>query len=92
MKVRFGELPVGSCFMHGRSALRKKVGDEKTATVRGNGKVSTRKMKGNPEVEPSPCPLKYLGVGLRRHPDAVVEIGDGNIVERRTRKTKKEAL
>lgn len=76
MKVRLSEIPVGSCYVQGRKGeTKKKVSDGKVASIGKTGKVSTRKMRGDPEVEPSTCPLRYLGVGLRRHPDQVVEIG-----------------
>lgn len=85
MKVRLSDIPVGGCFQHGKWT-KKKVGDGKTATVGLSGKVKTRKLKGDPEVEPVACPLKYLGVGLRRHPEGVIEIGDGNILKGRRRR------
>lgn len=79
MKVHFKELQVGSCFFMGNNAeMKKKVSEAKASQVKTTGKVSTRKVKGDPEVESSPCELKFLGVGLRRHPDVMVEIGDGN--------------
>lgn len=80
MKVRLSEVPVGSCFQHGKGT-KKKIGDGKTASVGLGGRVKTRAIKGDPEVEPVACPLKYLGVGLRRHPEGVIEIGDGNILK-----------
>lgn len=81
MKVRFSDLTVGSCFAQGRKRkLGKKTDDGKITTVGKGGRVNTRVVKGDPEVEPEPCPLKYLGVGQRGHPDVVVEIGDGNIL------------
>lgn len=83
MKIRFTELPVGSCFLDTKGDMKKKVADTKMAVVLGSGKVSTRKVKKDPEVDPSPCELRYLGVGLRRHPDLVVEIGDGNTIKGR---------
>lgn len=86
MKIRVHEIPVGSCFMGKNGQVKKKVSDDKCAVVSMNGKVSTRKLKGDPEVESTACPLKYLAVGLRRHPDAVVEIGDGNILKGRKKK------
>lgn len=86
MKVRLSEIPVGSCFLHGKG-MKKKVGDGRTAFVGLNGRIKTRAMRGDPTVEPIACPLKYLGVGLRRHPDQVVEIGDGNILKRKRRKS-----
>ncbi len=82
MKIRFTELPIGSCYLKGKKT-NKKVEEERSASIGLSGKVNTRKMKQDPEVEPTPCPLRYLGVGLRRHPDAVVEIGDGNLLKKR---------
>lgn len=88
MKVRLSGVPVGSCYLHGRGAsIKKKLDDGKAAVVNdGSGKVRIRKVKGDPNVEMiEACPLRYLGVGLRRHPDAVVEIGDGNLLKRKKR-------
>lgn len=86
MKVRVSELPEGSCFLQG-GATWKKLEDGKKVKVGSGRRVRTRRLRGDPEVEPRPCPLGLLGVGLRRHPEAVVEIGDGNILKekRRTR-------
>jgi hypothetical protein len=75
VKVRTSEISVGQCFRHGR-VVRKKVEDDKAVTRSVSGKVSTRKIKGDPEVEITQCPLNMLGVGLRRHPETVVQIGD----------------
>lgn len=84
MKIHFSELVVGSCFIHGRKRrLGKKVEDGKASSVGKSGRVNTRAVKSDLEVEPEPCPLRYLGVGLRRHPDQMVEIGDGNILHPR---------
>jgi hypothetical protein len=82
MKVTFGELPIGSCFIRG-GKTRKKIAEARAASVGGNGRVRTRAVKGDPAVVPAPCPLRYLGVGLRHNPEQVVEIGDGNILRRR---------
>lgn len=84
MKIRFTDLVVGSCFVDKNGKTKKKVSERKWADRReSDGVVSTRKMRGNPQVESAFCPLNLLGVGLRRHPDRVVEIGDGNVLERR---------
>lgn len=80
MKVRVSEIAVGNCFIQGKKE-KKKVGDDKCSTVAMNGRVSTRTIKGDPEVEYTTCSLKYLAVGLRRHPEAVVQIGDGNLLK-----------
>lgn len=86
MKVRVSELPVGSCFRQGRT-VKKKVDGDRALTVAANGRVRTRKLRGDPEVEPVPCELRHLGAGLRRHPEQVIEIGDGNILRHgRTRR------
>lgn len=86
MKIRFSEVPAQTCFFHGRKGQeKKKLEDGKVATIGKSGKVSMRPMKGNPKVEQKTCSLRYLAVGLRRHPDEVVEIGDGNILKRRRR-------
>lgn len=81
MRVRFTEIPVGSCFTHGKSQdVKKKVDEKKMLVIKDSGKVSTRKMKGDPEVDATNCPLRYLGAGLRKHPEVLIQIGDGNIL------------
>lgn len=86
MRMKFTEIPVGSCFVAKNGQIKKKVSEKKACIVKDNGKVNTRKMMGDPDVDQTVCPLRYLGVGLRKHPDLVVEIGDGNILERRNRR------
>lgn len=84
MKVNLSELPVGSCFLQGsKHAMKKKIEGDRTAIVMGNGRVKMRKVRGNPQVEPVPCTVRFLGVGLRRHPEQMVEIGDGNLLKKR---------
>lgn len=84
MKIRVNEVPVSSCFMDKNGKVKKKVSDDRCAAIGRSGRVSMRKVKGDSEVEPiSSCPLNLLAVGLRRHPDAVVEIGDGNLLKRK---------
>lgn len=77
MKIRFSGLPVGSCFIGKRGGIRKKVEDDRYAVVEKNGRERSRNLKGDPNVEPTSCPLHYVGIGLRGHPDQVVEMGDG---------------
>lgn len=83
MKIRLNEIQVGNCFIAKNGQVKKKVGDDKAASIGSSGKVSTRKIKSDSEVEYTSCPLRFLAVGLRRHPDAVVEIGDGNLLKRK---------
>lgn len=81
MKVRMSDVNVGSCFFQGKT-LKKKVADDRALSVSG-GKVKTRKMKGDPKVVETTCPLEMLGLGMPRHPEMIVEIGDGNPFRRR---------
>lgn len=85
MKIRFTEIPLQGCFVDGKGREKKKIAENRMVDVgESDGKVRYRKVKGNPEVEPmDACPLRLLGVGLRRHPERVIEIGDGNVLERR---------
>lgn len=80
MLIPLSQIPVGSCFLQGRK-LRKKIGDDNKVATFGKGRrVNTHKTKGDPQVEQTTCPLRMLAVGLRRHPDVIVEIGDGNLL------------
>jgi len=85
MKIRLSEIIEGSCFIGRNNREMKKTDDGRIASISPAGRVTIKKAKGNPEVEQQICSLKYLGVGLRRHPDLVVEIGDGNILKKRKR-------
>jgi hypothetical protein len=86
MKQRLSEVSVGSCYVGKSKKVAKKIEDGRTASFIGSsGRVSMRAIKGDPDVDLlEACPLKFLGVGLRRHPDMVVEIGDGNILRPRS--------
>lgn len=84
MKIKLSDLRVQSCFTDKNGELKKKVGDKKVATVKSDGRVKTRKVKGNPDVEETPCSIRLFGVGLRRHPDMIVEVGDGNLLKGRS--------
>lgn len=86
MKVKFSDLPILSCFMGKNGEMKKKVAERKAATVGENDRrVRTRKVKGNPEVDECACSIGLFGVGLRRHPDMIVEIGDGNTMKRKNK-------
>ena len=83
MKVRLGEVMAGSCFFQGKK-LKKMTDDGRVLSVK-NKKVSTRRVNGDPEVELTSCPLEMLGLGMPRHPETIVEIGDGNPLRKRRR-------
>ena len=84
MRAKFSEIAPGTCFTGGRGkGVRKKTEDGRQASVGKGGKVRSRGLKGDPDVEPTPCPLRLIGVGMRGHPDQVVEIGCGKPREKR---------
>lgn len=84
MKIKLSGLPIMSCFVGKNGEMRKKVGDKKVLKVNeSTGRVSTRKVKTDPEVEPVPCSIRYLGAGGRMHPDMLIQIGDGNLLKNR---------
>lgn len=83
MKMKFSDLPDQSCFLGKNGEMKKKVAGKKVAIRReSDGRISMRKMRGNPEVDDCACSIGLFGVGLRRHPDMIVEIGDGNTLKR----------
>lgn len=75
--ARLSDLSPGHCYRKpGRgSVLRKKLSDGRIAEVGTDRRVKFRKERGDPLVEQISCPLKYLGIGQRRHPEAVIEVG-----------------
>jgi hypothetical protein len=83
MKIKLSGIPIGTCYIAKNGDMKKKVADRKIASVKLSGRVNMRKVKGDPEVEPTPCSLRLFGVGLRRHPDVMVEVGDGNLLKKR---------
>lgn len=89
MKMFFRDLLLQSCFIDKKGAIKKKVDDNKAIFVKeGGGKPKKSKVKSEAEVEPTICELRYLGVGLPRvHPEAVIEIGDGNPYKKGRRKS-----
>lgn len=76
MKIKFRELSPGNCFKRGKKGRpQKKIDDGRVLTSTPKGKQRSRKVKGNPSIEPVSCPLPFLGAGLRNTPDGIVEIG-----------------
>lgn len=80
MKIPLSQVPVGDCFIQGRK-MRKKVADGKALSISGRGRQTTRSVKGDPMVEQRGCELKFLGAGMRKHPETLIQIGDGNILK-----------
>ena len=78
MKIRLSELSAGSCFLRGRKGkVEKKVEGDRIASRGKAGKVRTRPVRGDPEVQSVSCPLWAIGIGMRHNPSEIVEIGDG---------------
>jgi hypothetical protein len=74
IRTKLSGVVPGQCYLRGR-ALRKKLGDGRSAEVGRDQRVRVHAERGDPEVSVVPCPLKYVGVGLRGHPEKVVEMG-----------------
>ena len=87
MKMKLSELAPGSCFRRGkRSGVRKKLPDGRVLTIsekNGKKKKRIRAIKGDPAIESAECPLDFLGEGLRKTPDSIVEIGSREMQRRR---------
>jgi hypothetical protein len=77
LKLRLSEVSVGGCFRGKKGTIGKKVEGDRIATIQKGGKVRMRAQKGDPEVEPIACSLRFIGVGMRQHPSEIVEIGSG---------------
>ncbi len=76
MKIKFRDLSPGNCFKRGKKGRpQKKLDDGRVLTATATGKQRSRKVKGNPNIEPVSCPLPFLGAGLRTTPGHIVEIG-----------------
>lgn len=76
VKMKFSEMAPGSCFQRGKSeVVRKKTPDGRVVSVTGTGRERVRDIKGDPSVYVLSCPLDLLGVGMRKNPGAVIEIG-----------------
>jgi hypothetical protein len=87
VKKRLSELLPGSCFKQGRT-LKKKLPDGRVVSVSPKGKVRFAVPKGDPVVSSVSCDLKMLGLGLRKHPELMVEMGNGKPTHTRTQKLK----
>jgi len=74
--MRLSDLPPGSCFKQGKS-LKKKLPDGRVVSVNPKGRVRITTPKSDPVVNSTQCELPILGVGLRKHPELMVEMGNG---------------
>ena len=84
MKMKLSELTAGSCFQRGKKGgVRKKLPDGRVLTISAKGKKRIRAVKGDPTIDSVSCPLDFLGEGLRKTPDSVVEIGSRESQRRR---------
>ena len=76
MKAKLSDLAEGSCFTQG-GRVKKKLADGRVVMVTPAGKKRVRSPKGDPTVQIASCPLYLLGVGLRKTPGMIIEIGNG---------------
>jgi hypothetical protein len=74
--MRLSELPPGSCFKQGKTT-KKKLPDGRVVSVSLKGKVKIVSPKNDPLISSVSCDLQMLGVGLRKHPELMVEMGNG---------------
>ena len=74
MKVRLSEVSGGNCFRGKKGAIGKKIEGDRIASIQKGGKVRMRQQKGDPEVEPIACSLRFIGIGMRQNPNELVEI------------------
>lgn len=76
MKGRISELSPGTCFKQGKT-MKKKLADGRVVSVTKKGKVRIVAPKTDPVVSAVSCDLHFLGLGLRKHPELMVELGNG---------------
>jgi hypothetical protein len=76
LRARISELVPGTCFKQGKT-LKKKLSDGRVVSVNPKGKVRIAEPKGDPLVSSTKCDLVMLGLGLRKHPELMVEMGNG---------------
>jgi hypothetical protein len=74
--MRLSELSPGSCFKQGKST-KKKLSDGRIVSVSPKGKVKIIVPKNDPLISSVSCDLQMLGLGLRKHPEFMVEMGNG---------------
>jgi hypothetical protein len=76
VKGRISELSPGTCFKQGKT-MKKKLADGRVVSVTAKGKVRIVAPKTDPVVSAVSCDLHFLGLGLRKHPELMVELGNG---------------
>lgn len=57
--------------------MKKKLADGRVVSVTKKGKVRIVAPKTDPVVSAVSCDLHFLGLGLRKHPELMVELGNG---------------
>lgn len=76
MKARLSQLSPGDCFKQGRT-VKKKLPDGSVVWATPKGKVRIVTPKTDPVVSSVSCDLTMLGLGLRKHPEVMIEMGNG---------------
>jgi hypothetical protein len=89
--MRLSELQPGSCFRQGKTT-KKKLSDGRIVSViqkgKGKGQVKFIVPKNDPLISSVSCDLQMLGLGLRKHPEFMVEMGSGRPLRTRIQKLK----
>lgn len=86
MKIRFSDLPDGTCFRSSSGRPSKKLPDGRCSSVTKSGKGRIVKCpKSERQVDSASCPLELLGTGLSGPKRGLVEIGRVLPHERRKR-------
>lgn len=76
MRGRISELSPGTCFKQGKTT-KKKLPDGRVVSVNAKGKVRIVTPKTDPVVTSVSCDLTMIGLGLRKHPELMIEMGNG---------------
>lgn len=76
MKTRLSALRPGECFRQGKT-LKKKLTEDTVVWATPKGKVRTATPKNDPAVSAESCSLNLIGLGQRKHPELMIEMGSG---------------
>jgi len=87
VKARLSDLQPGDCFKQGKT-LKKKLSDGNVVWATPKGKVRIVAPKGDPVVSSASCDLHLIGLGHRKHPEMMIEMGNGRPKHVRDQKLK----
>jgi len=76
VKRRLSDLRPGECFKQGKT-LKKKLTEDTVVWATPKGKVRTATPTSDPAVSVASCSLHLIGLGQRKHPELMIEMGNG---------------